>query len=178
MKPSLSVNSCLCRRPQPVAAVLKRSMHVKQRLTSLQLPQRTEHIVTSACAAVTQADRPSSPESQPGFRMTAQLQQVGQQTAQIQDQQLFLAKVGLCCDILSALGTCTKDVDAAQYSCGWLGTPCVTILPYMQAWNFLVGASGVLLVPYIPLFLQSRGMSSAQIGLLAALRPWLAAPVG
>eukprot|EP00878_Enallax_costatus_P010616 GHUV01011091.1.p1 GENE.GHUV01011091.1~~GHUV01011091.1.p1 ORF type:complete len:393 (+),score=122.87 GHUV01011091.1:490-1668(+) len=46
-----------------------------------------------------------------------------------------------------------------------------------KAWNFLLGASGVFLFPYIPIFLQSHGLSPAQIGLLAALRPWLAAPV-
>lgn len=47
----------------------------------------------------------------------------------------------------------------------------------LQMWNFLLGASGVFLFPYIPIFLQSRGLSSAQIGMLAALRPWLAAPI-
>eukprot|EP00879_Flechtneria_rotunda_P022677 GHRR01023949.1.p1 GENE.GHRR01023949.1~~GHRR01023949.1.p1 ORF type:complete len:444 (+),score=160.72 GHRR01023949.1:257-1588(+) len=47
----------------------------------------------------------------------------------------------------------------------------------LQSWNFLAGASGVFLFPYISVYLASRGMSPAQIGLLAALRPWLSAPL-
>jgi hypothetical protein len=48
----------------------------------------------------------------------------------------------------------------------------------LQVWNFLAGASGVFLFPYLNLYLAQRGLSSSQIGLLAALRPWLSAPVG
>lgn len=46
-----------------------------------------------------------------------------------------------------------------------------------QAWNLLAGSSGAFLFPYLNLYLASRGLSSAQIGLLAALRTWLSAPV-
>jgi hypothetical protein len=35
----------------------------------------------------------------------------------------------------------------------------------------------VFLFPYINLYLAQRGLSSAQIGLLAALRTWIAAPL-
>jgi len=47
----------------------------------------------------------------------------------------------------------------------------------MQAWNFVAGSSGVFLFPYLNLYLAQRGLTSAQIGLLAALRTWLSAPV-
>jgi cyanate permease len=40
----------------------------------------------------------------------------------------------------------------------------------------LSGSSGAFVVPYIPLLLSQHGMSATQIGLLAALRPFLAAP--
>lgn len=46
-----------------------------------------------------------------------------------------------------------------------------------KAWNFVAGSSGVFLFPYINLYLAQRGLSSAQIGLLAALRTWIAAPL-
>jgi hypothetical protein len=46
----------------------------------------------------------------------------------------------------------------------------------LQAWNFLSGSSGAFVVPYVPLLLSQHGMSATQIGLLAALRPFLAAP--
>lgn len=47
----------------------------------------------------------------------------------------------------------------------------------LQAYNFVSGSAGVFLFPYINLYLAQRGLSSAQIGLLAALRTWLAAPI-
>jgi hypothetical protein len=47
-----------------------------------------------------------------------------------------------------------------------------------QAWYFLQGASGVFLLPYLNIYLSQRGLSSSQIGLLAALRPWISAPLG
>lgn len=46
-----------------------------------------------------------------------------------------------------------------------------------QVWNFVSGSSGVCLFPYLNLYLAQCGLSSAQIGLLAALRTWLAAPI-
>lgn len=57
--------------------------------------------------------------------------------------------------------------------------PCLPLWPLLapQAWNFVAGSSGVFLFPYINLYLAQRGLSSAQIGLLAALRTWLAAPL-
>jgi hypothetical protein len=48
---------------------------------------------------------------------------------------------------------------------------------WLQAYNFVSGSAGVFLFPYLNLYLAQRGLSSAQIGLLAALRTWLAAPV-
>ena len=45
-----------------------------------------------------------------------------------------------------------------------------------QAWFFLGGASGALLFPYLNIFLAGRGLTPAQIGLISALRPWVAAP--
>lgn len=51
------------------------------------------------------------------------------------------------------------------------------LLTTPQAWNFVSGSSGVFLFPYLNLYLAQRGLSSAQIGLLAALRTWLAAPI-
>lgn len=47
----------------------------------------------------------------------------------------------------------------------------------LQGWNFLAGASGVFLFPYLNLYLAQRGLTSAQIGLLAAFRTWCSAPV-
>lgn len=57
------------------------------------------------------------------------------------------------------------------------GAVLAAALPSPQAWNFLAGSSGVFLFPYLNLYLAQRGLTSAQIGLLAALRTWLAAPV-
>jgi hypothetical protein len=45
-----------------------------------------------------------------------------------------------------------------------------------KAWFFLGGASGAVLFPYVNLFLDQRGLPPAQIGLISALRPWVAAP--
>ncbi|KAF6260687.1 major facilitator superfamily domain-containing protein [Scenedesmus sp. NREL 46B-D3] len=56
------------------------------------------------------------------------------------------------------------------------GKPPVDQLFLAKAWNFLSGSSGAFVVPYIPLLLSQHGMSATQIGLLAALRPFLAAP--
>ncbi|WIA33190.1 hypothetical protein OEZ86_006337 [Tetradesmus obliquus] len=54
--------------------------------------------------------------------------------------------------------------------------PAADQLLLAKAWNFLSGSSGAFVVPYIPLLLSQHGMSATQIGLLAALRPFLAAP--
>ena len=40
----------------------------------------------------------------------------------------------------------------------------------------MAGASGVIIFPYLNVYLAQRGLSSSQIGLLSALRPWMAAP--
>ena len=55
-------------------------------------------------------------------------------------------------------------------------SPSASSLLAAKAWFFLGGASGAVLFPFIPVFLESRGLSPAQIGLISALRPWVAAP--
>lgn len=45
-----------------------------------------------------------------------------------------------------------------------------------QVWFLLSGAAGTFFFPFVPVFLSSRGMTSSQLGVLAAVRPWLAAP--
>ncbi|GBF88827.1 hypothetical protein Rsub_01728 [Raphidocelis subcapitata] len=45
-----------------------------------------------------------------------------------------------------------------------------------KCWFFFGGASGAVLFPYVPLYLDSRGLAPSQIGLVSALRPWIAAP--
>ena len=36
----------------------------------------------------------------------------------------------------------------------------------------------MFILPYLNIYLSQRGLSSTQIGLLAALRPWISAPLG
>lgn len=47
----------------------------------------------------------------------------------------------------------------------------------LQVWYFMSGAAGVFLFPYLNVYLSQRGLTSAQIGLLSALRPWISAPL-
>ncbi len=48
---------------------------------------------------------------------------------------------------------------------------------HAQAYFFLSGASGVFFFPTLMMWLSGRGFSSAEIGVLAAIRPLMVAPL-
>lgn len=41
-----------------------------------------------------------------------------------------------------------------------------------QAWYFFSAASSVFLLPYLYLFLQDRGLTDSQLGIVGFVRPW------
>jgi hypothetical protein len=48
----------------------------------------------------------------------------------------------------------------------------------LQAWFLLSGVAGTFFFPFLPVFLTSAGLTGSQLGVVFALRPWLAAPIG
>ena len=71
--------------------------------------------------------------------------------------------------------------DPAATSSPGLSDPPPTPPPLLscpQLWYTAYGAGLVFLLPFLPVLLDSAGCTPGQIGVIFALRPWLAAPCG
>lgn len=104
MQHQRAARGCCVQRAQPtVVAVLKRSLQAKE--PSSQRHSHAQHVVANAYKAVSTTSRPAEPALQQSSRREeTSAQPAGQQTdEQLQDHQLFLAKV-----------SCSARVNLAQ----------------------------------------------------------------